>query len=69
MSLNEPHPDLDELLGSIGEAGMRLSNIAASEGAAGNISLAIGCPSKCAAASRSLRNLSCRSRRWRWQEN
>jgi rhamnulose-1-phosphate aldolase len=44
MTLNEPYPDLDELLGSIGEAGMRLSNIAASEGAAGNISLCIGWP-------------------------
>lgn len=42
MTLNDPYPGLDELLGSIGEAGMRLSNIAASEGAAGNISLFIG---------------------------
>lgn len=44
MIVNEPFPDLDELLESIGEAGMRLSAIAASEGAAGNISLAIGWP-------------------------
>src|SRR4051812_19374323 len=42
MSLPEPYPDLDELLVSIGEAGARLSGIAASEGAAGNISLYIG---------------------------
>ena len=44
MSLPEPYPDLDELLVSIGEAGARLSGIAASEGAAGNISLYIGWP-------------------------
>jgi rhamnulose-1-phosphate aldolase len=42
--LHEPYPDLDELFASIGEAGLRLSSIAASEGAAGNISLAIGWP-------------------------
>src|SRR3954464_13320102 len=44
MVLPEPYPDLDELLVSIGEAGTRLSSIAASEGAAGNISLYIGWP-------------------------
>jgi rhamnulose-1-phosphate aldolase len=42
MSLREPYPDLDELLVSIGEAGLRLSSIEASEGAAGNISMYIG---------------------------
>src|SRR6476469_4901265 len=42
MSLPEPYPDLDEVLVSIGEAGARLSGIAASEGAAGNISVYIG---------------------------
>jgi len=40
--LNEPYPDFDELFASISEAGLRLSSIAASEGAAGNISLSIG---------------------------
>lgn len=44
MALDEPYPDLDELLATIGEAGLRLSGIAASEGAAGNISLYIGWP-------------------------
>ncbi len=44
MALDEPYPDLDELLVSIGEAGQRLSSIQASEGAAGNISLYIGWP-------------------------
>jgi rhamnulose-1-phosphate aldolase len=44
MSLPEPYPDLDEVLVSIGEAGMRLSSIEASEGAAGNISVYIGWP-------------------------
>ena len=44
MALDEPYPDLDELLATIGEAGLRLSGIAACEGAAGNISLYIGWP-------------------------
>jgi rhamnulose-1-phosphate aldolase len=42
MALDEPYPDLEELLVSISEAGLRLSGIAASEGGAGNISLCIG---------------------------
>src|SRR4051794_30544232 len=42
MSLPEPYPGLDEILQSIGEAGRRLSEIEASEGAAGNISVYIG---------------------------
>ncbi len=44
MPLNDPYPDLDELLDNIGEAGLRISSIDASEGAAGNISLCIGWP-------------------------
>src|SRR4051812_1490160 len=44
MSLPEPYPDLDELVATIGEAGVRLSGIEASEGAAGNISMYIGWP-------------------------
>ena len=44
MSLPEPYPDLNELLATIGEAGVRLSGIEASEGAAGNISIYIGWP-------------------------
>jgi rhamnulose-1-phosphate aldolase len=44
MALDEPYPDLDELLATIGEAGLRLSSIQASEGGAGNISLYVGWP-------------------------
>ena len=44
MSLSESYPDLDELLASIGEAGVRMSDLAATAGAAGNISLCIGWP-------------------------
>ena len=43
--LDAPYPELDELLTLIGEAGRRLSEIEASEGAAGNISVYIGWPS------------------------
>lgn len=42
--LEQPFPELDELLVSIGEAGQRLSSIDASEGAAGNISIFVGWP-------------------------
>lgn len=42
MALDQPYPDLDELLGTIGAAGRRLSGIDASEGAAGNISMVSG---------------------------
>ena len=42
MSLEPPFPELDELLQVIGEAGDRLSQIEASEGAAGNISVYLG---------------------------
>ena len=42
--LEAPFPELDELLTLIGEAGHRLSEIEASEGAAGNISVCIGWP-------------------------
>jgi rhamnulose-1-phosphate aldolase len=44
MALEAPFPELDELLTAMGEAGQRLSEIAASEGAAGNISVLIGWP-------------------------
>jgi rhamnulose-1-phosphate aldolase len=44
MALEQPYPDLDELLAGIGEAGKRVSGINASEGAAGNISLYVGWP-------------------------
>jgi hypothetical protein len=44
MALDEPFPSLDELLGTIGEAGARVSSIEASEGAAGNISICEGWP-------------------------
>jgi rhamnulose-1-phosphate aldolase len=37
--IEPPFPDLDEMLTMIGEAGRRLSDIGASEGAAGNISV------------------------------
>jgi rhamnulose-1-phosphate aldolase len=44
MSLKESYPDLDEVLASIGEAGVRMSALAAAAGAAGNISLCVGWP-------------------------
>lgn len=42
MPVEAPYPELSELLEVIGEAGERLSDIDASEGAAGNISVYIG---------------------------
>jgi rhamnulose-1-phosphate aldolase len=42
--IERPYPQLDELLTLIGEAGQRLSDIEASEGAAGNISVYAGWP-------------------------
>ncbi len=42
MSVEAPFPELEELLQVIGEAGHRLSEIEASEGAAGNISVYLG---------------------------
>ncbi len=42
MPVDAPFPDLDELIAAIGEAGQRLSQIDASEGAAGNISVYLG---------------------------
>ena len=42
--IEAPFPELDELLTLIGEAGHRLSEIEASEGAAGNISVYAGWP-------------------------
>jgi rhamnulose-1-phosphate aldolase len=44
MSLTQPYPELDEFLVAIGAAGQRASEMAASEGAAGNISICIGWP-------------------------
>jgi rhamnulose-1-phosphate aldolase len=44
MPIEPPFPDLDEWIVSIGEAGQRLSEIEASEGAAGNISAYLGWP-------------------------
>jgi rhamnulose-1-phosphate aldolase len=44
MSVFEPYPELDELLSDIGKAGRRISEIDASEGAAGNISVFIEWP-------------------------
>lgn len=44
MAVSVPYPDLDELLTMAGEAGYRLSEIDATEGAAGNISVYIGWP-------------------------
>lgn len=44
MSIQAPYPDLSEFLTAIGEAGQRLSEIEASEGAAGNISVYIAWP-------------------------
>ncbi len=42
MPIEAPYPELDELMVAIGEAGLRMSEIEASEGAAGNISVYIG---------------------------
>jgi len=44
MPVLEPYPSLDEILRLTGEAGTRLMEIGASEGAAGNISVYIGWP-------------------------
>jgi rhamnulose-1-phosphate aldolase len=44
MSITPPYPDLNEMAAMIGEAGRRLSDIGASEGAAGNISVYLGWP-------------------------
>jgi rhamnulose-1-phosphate aldolase len=44
MTLEAPFPELDELIAAIGEAGQRLSQIEATEGAAGNISVYLGWP-------------------------
>lgn len=44
MPIEAPYPELDEFLVWMGEAGFRLSEIEASEGAAGNISVCLGWP-------------------------
>ena len=44
MSIEAPYPELNEYLAWIGEAGWRISEIEASEGSAGNISVCIGWP-------------------------
>jgi rhamnulose-1-phosphate aldolase len=44
VALNEPFPDLEEILASIGAGGGRVGAIDASEGAAGNISVYVGWP-------------------------
>ena len=44
MPIEAPFPRLDEIIDAIGEAGQRLSQIDASEGAAGNISAYLGWP-------------------------
>jgi rhamnulose-1-phosphate aldolase len=42
MPLEQPFPEFDELMEVIGEAGVRISEINASEGAAGNLSIFAG---------------------------
>lgn len=42
MPVQSPYPDLGEILVLVGEAGQRLAEIEASEGAAGNISVYLG---------------------------
>jgi len=44
MAIETPYPELEELLTLVGEAGRRLSEMDASEGAAGNISVFMGWP-------------------------
>jgi len=41
LTLQEPYPELDDLLEMMGEAGLHLAEIEASEGAAGNISICL----------------------------
>jgi len=42
MPIEQPFPTLDEILEMMGEAGQRVSEIEASEGAAGNLSIYVG---------------------------
>jgi rhamnulose-1-phosphate aldolase len=42
MPVEKPYPEFDELMEVIGEAGVRISTIDASEGAAGNLSIYVG---------------------------
>ncbi|MCJ7710838.1 MAG: class II aldolase/adducin family protein [Chloroflexi bacterium] len=44
MSIKEPLPELSDILVSIGEGGLRVAQIDAGEGAAGNISVCVGWP-------------------------
>lgn len=44
MTLEAPFPELDELITAIGEACLHLSEIEATEGAAGNVSVYLGWP-------------------------
>lgn len=44
MTVQPPYPELDKIITQIGEAGRRLSEIEATEGAAGNISAYLGWP-------------------------
>ncbi len=44
MAIQAPFPDLEEIISSVGDAGRRLSEIDATEGAAGNISVYFGWP-------------------------
>lgn len=44
MAIEAPFPEIDEFLTAIGDAGHRLSEIEATEGAAGNISVYVGWP-------------------------
>jgi rhamnulose-1-phosphate aldolase len=46
MSLDAPYPEFEEIMTAIGEAGHRLSEIEATEGAAGNISVYLGWPAE-----------------------
>jgi rhamnulose-1-phosphate aldolase len=46
MPIEAPFPGLEEIVAAVGEAGQRLSQIDASEGAAGNISVFLGWPVK-----------------------
>jgi rhamnulose-1-phosphate aldolase len=44
MTVEQPYPELDDLLKMMGEAGRHIANIEASEGAAGNISICLRWP-------------------------
>ena len=66
MSLDPPFPALDDVMLRIGEAGRRMADIGASEGAAGNISVYIGWPIDFQPVFPLVKRSTCRLPRRRW---